>query len=191
MSKEKKKQVSSRPISKTKQNKKPKPSKKESVSVFQKPSKTDNNVASQRRPPSKAAFVWLFIFVLIGLFFVLKSIQDPKKLSCDQTTFEKMLTWGYIKTATVNSETDRLMAVEGTYSFEAIDGITLVDENIEQTLVPAITEDGDIFGCISDDYSASYYFTNAGTTTVTAIDSSLYYDSNIDVDGTKDFALFT
>ncbi|MDD5697892.1 MAG: ATP-dependent zinc metalloprotease FtsH [Victivallaceae bacterium] len=75
-----------------------------------------NNSAS-RRPPSKAAFVWLLIFALIGLFFVLKSVQNPKQLECDQTTFEKMLAWGYIKTAQISSETDRLMAIDGTYSF--------------------------------------------------------------------------
>jgi len=77
----------------------------------------DNNSAVQRRPPSKAAYVWLIIFALIGLFFVLKSLQNPKMLSCDQTTFEKMLAWGYIKTAKVSSETDRLMSIEGNYSF--------------------------------------------------------------------------
>ena len=81
--------------------------------------KNDNNTSTavQRRPPSKAAFVWLIIFALIGLFFVLKSFQNPKMLNCDQTTFEKMLRWGYIETAKVSSETDRLMAIEGTYSF--------------------------------------------------------------------------
>jgi len=77
----------------------------------------NNNTAVQRRPPSKAAFVWLIVFALIGLFFVLKSLQNPQMLTCDQTTFEKMLSWGYIKTAKVSSETDRLMAVEGEYSF--------------------------------------------------------------------------
>jgi cell division protease FtsH len=76
-----------------------------------------NNIAFQKRPPTKAAFVWLLIFILIGLFLVLKSIQDPKQLSCDQTTFEKMLTWGYVETAKISSETDRLMVIEGTYSF--------------------------------------------------------------------------
>ncbi len=80
----------------------------------------DKNSAQQRRPPSKAAFVWLIIFALIGLFFVLKSVQNPKKLNCDQTTFEKMLAWGYIKSAKVSSETDRLMAIEGTYSFARV-----------------------------------------------------------------------
>jgi cell division protease FtsH len=74
--------------------------------------------ASQRRPPSKAAFVWLIIFALISLFFVLKSMQNPNMLVCDQTTFEKLLQWGYVETANVTSETDRLMAVEGTYSFK-------------------------------------------------------------------------
>lgn len=77
----------------------------------------NNNPAIQRRPPSKAAFVWLIIFALVGLFFVLKNLQNPQTLSCDQTTFEKMLAWGYVKTAKVSSETDRLMAVEGEYSF--------------------------------------------------------------------------
>ena len=77
----------------------------------------DNNPVVQRRPPSKAVYVWLIIFALVGLFFVLKKLQDPKILNCDQTTFEKMLAWGYIETANVSSETDRLMAVEGKYSF--------------------------------------------------------------------------
>ena len=74
--------------------------------------------ATSRRPPSKAVFVWVLIFALISLFFVLKSIQNPNMLACDQTTFEKMLKWGYVKTAKVTSETDRLMAIEGTYSFD-------------------------------------------------------------------------
>jgi len=79
----------------------------------------DNNPAFQRRPPSKAVYVWLIIFALVGLFFVLKKLQNPQILNCDQTTFEKMLDWGYIETANVSSETDRLMAVEGEYSFSA------------------------------------------------------------------------
>ncbi|MDD5727747.1 MAG: AAA family ATPase, partial [Victivallales bacterium] len=73
----------------------------------------------QRRPPSKAVFVWLIILALTALFFALKSLQDPAMFSCDQTTFEKLLSWGYIKSARVSSETDRLMAIEGTYSFQS------------------------------------------------------------------------
>ncbi len=88
--------------------------------------KNDNNTAVQRRPPSKAAFVWLIVFALIGLFFVLKSLQNPKELRCDQTTFEKMLVWGYIKSAKVSSETDRLMAIEGTYSFSGTAAVKTV-----------------------------------------------------------------
>ena len=97
--------------------------------------KNENNTAGQRRPPSKAAFVWLIVFALIGLFFVLKSLQNPKTLSCDQTTFEKMLKWGYIKTAKVVSETDRLMAVEGRYSFS---GITTTKAANVQKISPKI-----------------------------------------------------
>jgi len=77
----------------------------------------ENNPPTKRRPPSKAAYVWLIVFTLIALFFLLKNLQNPKMLSCDQSTFEKMLKWGYIKTAKVTTETDRLMLIEGQYSF--------------------------------------------------------------------------
>ena len=90
---------------------------KQSGSAKKPAGQNGDNPALQRRPPSKAAFVWLIIFALVGLFFVLKSTQNTKRLECDQTTFEKMLAWGYIKTAKISSETDRLMTVEGTYSF--------------------------------------------------------------------------
>ncbi|MBU8902633.1 MAG: ATP-dependent zinc metalloprotease FtsH [Victivallales bacterium] len=87
----------------------------------------EKNAVVQRRPPSKAVFVWLIIFALIGLFFVLKSLQNPKTLNCDQSTFEKMLVWGYVKSAKISSETDRLMAVEGKYSFEQSPSIKTVN----------------------------------------------------------------
>jgi cell division protease FtsH len=77
----------------------------------------NNPTKTQRRLPSRAVFVWVTIFSLIALFFVLKTMQNPSTLSCDQTTFEKMLAWGYIKTAKISSETDRLMSIEGKYSF--------------------------------------------------------------------------
>ncbi|MFA7185833.1 MAG: ATP-dependent zinc metalloprotease FtsH, partial [Victivallales bacterium] len=62
---------------------------------------------------------WLVVFALIGLFLVLKTLQNPSKLNCDQTTFEKMLSQGYVKSAQITSETDRLMAIEGDYDFPA------------------------------------------------------------------------
>jgi len=77
----------------------------------------ENNPAPPRRAASKAVYVWLIVFAFVGLFFVLKNLQNPKTLKCDQSTFEKMLKWGYIKTANVSAETDRLMSVEGKYSF--------------------------------------------------------------------------
>lgn len=76
--------------------------------------------ALQRRPPSKAVFVWLVIFALIGLFLVLKTFQNPSKLDCDQTTFEKMLSLDCVKNAQITSETDRLLAVEGDYDFPGV-----------------------------------------------------------------------
>ena len=38
----------------------------------------DNNPALQRRLPSKAVYVWLIIFALVGLFFVLKKCKILK-----------------------------------------------------------------------------------------------------------------
>ena len=87
----------------------------------------EKTAAVQRRPPSKAVFIWLIIFALIGLFFVLKSLQNPRMLNCDQSTFEKMLVWGYVKSAKISSETDRLMAVEGKYSFEQSPSVKTVN----------------------------------------------------------------
>ncbi len=87
----------------------------------------DNNPAPQRRPPSKAVYVWLIIFALVGLFFVLKKMQNPQVLNCDQTSFEKLLVWGYIETAAVSSETDRIMAVQGKYSFTQIPAVKPVE----------------------------------------------------------------
>ena len=99
-----------------------------------------NNTAMQRRPPSKALYVWLIIFALIGLFFVLKKMQNPQTLNCDQTTFEKMLAWGYIKTAKVSSETDRLMAVEGKYSFSEIPEAKNVKAKKSTALDPSLAK---------------------------------------------------
>ena len=96
--------------------------------------------AAQRRPPSKAAFVWLIIFALISLFFVLKSMQNPNMLTCDQTTFEKMLEWGYVKTAKVTSETDRLMAIEGTYTFDEKSAAKTVAEKKDKAEVAKTVE---------------------------------------------------
>ena len=96
---------------------------KESQEKAPENSNDNNNPAFQRRPPSKAVYVWLIIFALVGLFFVLKKLQNPQILNCDQTTFEKMLAWGYIESANVSSETDRLMAVEGKYSFTKLPAV--------------------------------------------------------------------
>jgi len=87
----------------------------------------ENNSTPPRRAASKAVYVWLIVFAFVGLFFVLKNLQNPKTLKCDQSTFEKMLKWGYIKTADVSSETDRLMLVEGKYSFAETQKAKYVD----------------------------------------------------------------
>lgn len=101
------------------------------------PETSNENKPAFQRPPSKAVYVWLIIFALVGLFFVLKKLQNPEILNCDQTTFEKMLAWGYIETANVSSETDRLMAVEGKYSFDKLPPLKHFKGEGKELVLPA------------------------------------------------------
>jgi cell division protease FtsH len=71
----------------------------------------------QPKKSSKAALVWFFVFIIIGLLLIYKMHPGGKTQQWDQTKFEQQLLAGNVKTAVVNSETDRVMTIEGKFKY--------------------------------------------------------------------------
>lgn len=88
----------------------------------------ENNNSKNRQPgaggdlppkTSKAAFVWFAIFIAMGLLIIFKFNTNSSVKKLDQTKFEQYLLAGKILTATVTSESDRILNIEGKYSRSA------------------------------------------------------------------------
>ncbi len=89
-----------------------KDSKKESG----KQSKTPEGTNPQTpRKTSKAGFVWLIIFFIIGILLVYKLQGGGVQKTFSQNDFEKYLTENKIITAVVSSETDRILYIKGKF----------------------------------------------------------------------------
>lgn len=65
--------------------------------------------------PSKAAFVWLALFVIFAVLIIYKFHPASRTQVWDQNKFEKYLLENKIISATISSEDNRVMFVEGEY----------------------------------------------------------------------------
>ena len=68
-----------------------------------------------KRKTSKAGFVWLIIFFIIGILLVYKLQSGGVQQTLSQNDFEKYLYKDRIISAVVSSETDRILYVKGKF----------------------------------------------------------------------------
>ncbi len=88
----------------------------------------DNNNSKQNKPdaatgkskkPPMALVVWMLVFLAAGALFVFSS-QQGNVHKFDQSSFEKELVAGNIKTVVLTPETSNIMAVDGKYRTKGV-----------------------------------------------------------------------
>ena len=72
----------------------------------------------QKKPPM-ALVVWMLVFVAAGALFIFSS-QQTNTHKFDQSSFERELIAGNIKTVVLTPETNNIMAVEGKYRTKGV-----------------------------------------------------------------------
>ncbi len=81
----------------------------------QSPQNEDKGVPPVPPRGSKAAFVWFIIFISLGVLMIFRLNLDSSTADWEQSKFEQELLDGNITSVTLNSETDRVVSLEGTY----------------------------------------------------------------------------
>ena len=83
-----------------------------------KPKKNENAVPG-KKPPPVALVVWMLVFLAAGALFIFSSHHAQSKVF-KQSSFEKELTAGNIKTVELTPEENNIMTVEGKYKTNGV-----------------------------------------------------------------------
>ncbi len=78
------------------------------------PPPTQPVLPSSRKTPQMAIFVWLLVFLSLGVLFVYNHSRKEYN-EWEQTKFEKELSDGNILTANISPETEKVFYIEGKY----------------------------------------------------------------------------
>ncbi len=102
-------------MAENKENKKEKDAEKRAGTPVRNPQGASRKPGQPANTP-RAAIVWLFVFVAIGTLFFFRGYGPSKTRDITQTQFEELLAQKRILSASLTSEGERILAVEGNYS---------------------------------------------------------------------------